>query len=95
MELSMVQRRAVTNQMATKYRQASRSEKSVVLDQFVELTGWHRGWARAQLRQAGTIRVPTLVGRGTASSIDVGPPVEVPTWWLLVGISSLSRTPEI
>ncbi len=39
MELSMVQRRAVTNRLATKYRQATRSEKSVILDQLVELTG--------------------------------------------------------
>ena len=53
----MAQRRAVTNQMAAKYRQASRSEKSLVLDQLVELTGWHRDWARAQLREAGTVRV--------------------------------------
>lgn len=52
----MAQRHAVTNQMATKYRQATRGGKSEILDQLVDLTGWNRDHARHELCRAGTVR---------------------------------------
>jgi hypothetical protein len=57
MELSMGQRKAVTAKLAATYRRGSRKDKSRILDELVELTGWHRDWARAALREAGTIQV--------------------------------------
>jgi transposase InsO family protein len=57
MELSVAERRAVTNKLAAAYRSGSRKQKGAILDQLCALTGWHRDHARARLRAAGEIRV--------------------------------------
>jgi transposase InsO family protein len=57
MELSMVERRAVTNKLAAEYRRGSKAQKAEILDQLIRLTRWHRDHARAKLRAVGEMRV--------------------------------------
>src|SRR5436309_1713751 len=81
----MAERKAVTNQMARRYEQASRKDKGPILDELCELTGWTRRHARRALVEA--IR-PTARSQPGPRPRIYGPEVAEPlkvVWAILNG----------
>ena len=52
MGLTLAERRAVTETTAIRYRQASKGDKTKILDELCATTGWHRNHARKALKAA-------------------------------------------
>ncbi|MCR9144593.1 MAG: ISNCY family transposase, partial [bacterium] len=50
MRLNMNERRTLAKVFAEKYRRARKKDKGILLDEFVELTGYNRSYATRALR---------------------------------------------
>jgi len=63
MGLAMSTRRELTEDLARRYRQASKKEKGVILDQFVQTTGYQRKYAIQLLNWWGRSRLVWIDGK--------------------------------
>ena len=72
MRLTMKERKTVTKALSKRYRQASKAKKGLLLDEFVEATGYNRCYARRLLREHGQ-RVWVAPGVAVEGDIRVRP----------------------
>ena len=74
MRLTMKERKAVTKASCEAYRNARKRDKARMLDQFVEMTGYHRKYAAWLLRNHGR-QVEVAPGRAVAGDVRQRRPV--------------------
>ena len=72
MGLTMSEKKALTRETAARYRAAERLAKQAILDEFTQVTGYHREYAISLLRNWGTERVELIDGE--AVRLVVGQP---------------------
>ena len=63
MGLTMQEKKSVTKETALRYRQACKGGKTAILDEFTELTGFHRKYAVKVLGSAAKTSVTEVYGR--------------------------------
>jgi hypothetical protein len=76
MGLDMQQRRALTEEIAQRYRAAPKREKSKILDEFTAATGYHRKYASHLLTHWGTTRL--VQGGGGTVEVKVAHGAQLP-----------------
>ena len=72
MGLTMGEKKALTRETAARYRAAERQAKHTILDEFTQITGYHRKYAIHLLRNWGTEHVQLI--NGEAVKLIVGQP---------------------
>ena len=68
----MAERRAVTAATRSRYQRAAKKDKGKILDEFIELTGYHRVYARAVLRTVARKICKDQPRRSTATPAAIG-----------------------
>lgn len=72
MGLTMSEKKALTNEIAVRYRNASKIDKQTILDEFCRTTGYHRKYAVQKLNSWGKRKIQVIDGESV--ELVVGEP---------------------